>query len=108
MAVISGDLFSNAAADGILLRHLGFANVDALWFKELVEYWANGFDWRRFTARYHEGEMICHWFSPYDGGSTTPSFAKKEATFSPSGMMARTFNDSVFASVMAQLFLACS
>jgi len=46
MAVILGDLFSNAAADGILLRHLGFANVDALWFKELVEYWANGFDWR--------------------------------------------------------------
>ena len=63
---------------------------------------------RRFTARYHEGEMICHWFSPYDGGSTTPSFAEKEATFSPSGMMARTFNDSVFASVMAQLFLAFS
>ena len=50
MAVISGDLFSNAAADGILLRHLGFANVDALWFKELVEYWANGFDWRSAEA----------------------------------------------------------
>jgi Epoxide hydrolase N terminus len=52
MAVILGDLFSNAAADGILLRHLGFANVDALWFKELVEYWANGFDWPSAKA-YH-------------------------------------------------------
>lgn len=50
MAVILGDLFSNAAADGILLQHLGFANVDALWFKELVEYWANGFDWRSAEA----------------------------------------------------------
>jgi hypothetical protein len=50
LAVILGDLFSNAAADGILLRHLGFANVDALWFKELVEYRANGFDWRSAEA----------------------------------------------------------